>query len=91
MQPYLDALGKDASSVDPALLQALRGAHAHAADAVADVEARVAALLPPRYRDAVRRRPSGQGELTEPLPYPVPRNLTTSRRTPGRRRSSGPG
>lgn len=53
MQPYLDALGKDASSVDPALLQALRGAHAHAADAVADVEARVAALLPPRYRDAV--------------------------------------
>lgn len=50
---YLDALGEDAASVDPALLQAFRGTHAHTLDEVADVEARVAALLPPRYRDAV--------------------------------------
>jgi sirohydrochlorin cobaltochelatase len=63
---YLDALGENAASIDPALVQALRGAHPHAADELADVEARVAALLPPRYRDvaaAVSPAPMGAADL----------------------------
>jgi sirohydrochlorin cobaltochelatase len=63
---YLDALGEDAASVDPALLQAFRGTHAHAADEMPDVEARVAALLPPRYRHgvtAVSPAPMGAADL----------------------------
>jgi sirohydrochlorin cobaltochelatase len=57
---YLDALGENAAAVDPALLQAFRGAHAHVADEPDDVEARVAALLPPRYR--------GSGATVSPAP-----------------------
>jgi len=48
---YLDALGEDARSVDPALLEAFRRAHAHGGEAVGLPE-RMAAMLPPRYRDA---------------------------------------
>jgi len=48
---YLDALDEDARSVDPALLEAFRGTHAHGGEAV-DLPERMAAMLPPRYRDA---------------------------------------
>ena len=64
---YLDALGPEAAAVDPALLEAVRGAHAHGDDGLVDVEARVAALLPPRYRDSaatVSAAPMGAVDLT---------------------------
>jgi sirohydrochlorin cobaltochelatase len=48
---YLEALGADAAAVDPALLEAFRGGHAHAG-APDDLPARMTALLPPRYRGA---------------------------------------
>jgi sirohydrochlorin cobaltochelatase len=62
---YLDALGEDARSVDPALLEAFRGAHAHDGEAV-DLPERMAAMLPPRYRDtgiAVSPGPMGAAAL----------------------------
>jgi sirohydrochlorin cobaltochelatase len=62
---YLDALGADAASVDPALLQTFRGAHDHAGETV-DLPARMAAMLPPRYRDtgaAVGSDPMGAAAL----------------------------
>jgi sirohydrochlorin cobaltochelatase len=43
--------GDTAPYVNPALLRVLRGAHAHDLGPLAAVEARIAALLPPRYRD----------------------------------------
>jgi sirohydrochlorin cobaltochelatase len=43
--------GDAAPYVNPALLGVLRGAHAHDLGPLAAVEARIAALLPPRYRD----------------------------------------
>jgi sirohydrochlorin cobaltochelatase len=43
--------GDAAPYVNPALLRVLRGAHAHDLGPLAAVEARIAALLPPRYRD----------------------------------------
>jgi sirohydrochlorin cobaltochelatase len=43
--------GPSAPYVNPALLSALRGAHAHDLGPLAAVQARIAALLPPRYRD----------------------------------------
>jgi sirohydrochlorin cobaltochelatase len=43
--------GDSAPYVNPALLRVLRGAHAHDLGPLAAVEARIAALLPPRYRD----------------------------------------
>lgn len=49
---YLEALGEAAATLDPTLVQAFRGAHAHEAEPLADLEARVAATLPPRYRGA---------------------------------------
>jgi len=63
---YLDALGQKAAVVDPALVQAVRGAHAHSDGGLADVEARVTALLPPRYRDSaatVSAAPMGAADL----------------------------
>jgi len=55
---HLDALGPAAGEpggawVAPGLLEVLRGAHAHGHGPapLADLEARVAALLPPRYQD----------------------------------------
>jgi sirohydrochlorin cobaltochelatase len=43
--------GEATPYVNPALLRVLRGAHAHDLGPLAAVEARIAALLPPRYRD----------------------------------------
>jgi sirohydrochlorin cobaltochelatase len=59
---YLDALGEAAASVDPALLEAVRGAHAHGgAPPLEDLEARVAAMLPPRYRAGGSVSPAPMG------------------------------
>jgi sirohydrochlorin cobaltochelatase len=64
---YLDALGEAAAAVDPALVEAFRGGHAHAAEPpLAALESRIAAMLPPRYRDtgaAVSPAPMGAGPL----------------------------
>jgi sirohydrochlorin cobaltochelatase len=63
---YLDALGPEAAAVDPALVEAVRGTHAHGDGRLSEVEARVAALLPPRYRDpaaTVSAAPMGAGDL----------------------------
>jgi sirohydrochlorin cobaltochelatase len=43
--------GAAAPYVNPALLRVLRGAHGHDLGPLATIEARVAALLPPRYRE----------------------------------------
>src|SRR5581483_6641848 len=53
---HLDALGPAAGEpggawVAPGVLEVLRGAHGHGTAPLADLAARIAALLPPRYQD----------------------------------------
>jgi sirohydrochlorin cobaltochelatase len=73
---HLEALGEaallsadgcaTAPYVNPALLPALRDTHRHDAGPLAGIEARIASLLPPRYRDpnlVVRPAPMGAAAL----------------------------
>jgi sirohydrochlorin cobaltochelatase len=43
--------GGETPYIDPALLRVLRGAHSHDVGPLAALEARMSAMLPPRYRD----------------------------------------